>query len=296
MSVSGEVSYLSRFMVKFVEIVAAGIATAVSGYLVAHLTGYLPSPTLGSLRTPAAVQVAPSGSAVSTLPHARPGPAAASTDANAQHLPLQQNVDLSATQPARASVNGPEATPSRKPVTAGTSTQERKLRGADPHEAAENKPYDAKSVEAEVRAALAKVDANRPAPPQHVNVPTDSPSPPSAAAPQPPAETLPPTVAAAPRTADVPLQPLQQAAVPPAPAAAVEIGSRPVAAVGSSPPVQSTAPGTIDDTSPPAGVDKALLPPQPPADISLFSALRHLRSDQAVPDDKAPRPPMPVGQ
>ena len=30
---SGEVSYLSRFFVKFVEVIAAGVATAISAYL-----------------------------------------------------------------------------------------------------------------------------------------------------------------------------------------------------------------------------------------------------------------------
>jgi hypothetical protein len=221
---------------------------------------------------------------------AQPAPAA-SADANVRHVLPRQDVDLSATQPVRSSTNGPEATPSLKPVTAP--------RGADPHEAAENKPYDAKSVEAEVRAALAKVDANRPAPPQHVHIPTNSPSQPSAAVSQPPAEMSPPAVAAAPPSANIPPQPPQQAAVPPAPPTAVEIGSLPVAGVGSSPPqpaAQADAPAAGNDTSQPAGADQALLPPQPPASNSLFSALKHLRSDQPVPDDKAPRPPMPVGQ
>jgi hypothetical protein len=44
MSISAEVSYFSRFLVKFIEIIAAGLATAVSGYLIAHLSGALSSP------------------------------------------------------------------------------------------------------------------------------------------------------------------------------------------------------------------------------------------------------------
>jgi hypothetical protein len=40
MAVAGEVSYLRRFAGKFVEIVAAGIGTAVSGYLVAYVAGH----------------------------------------------------------------------------------------------------------------------------------------------------------------------------------------------------------------------------------------------------------------
>ena len=42
---SGEVSYFSRFFVKFVEIIAAGLASAISAYLLAHFAGLLSSPT-----------------------------------------------------------------------------------------------------------------------------------------------------------------------------------------------------------------------------------------------------------
>ena len=59
MLVADEVSYFSRFTVKFVEIVAAGMATAVSGYLIAHLGGFWSSPT------PVPVVAAPSASAAS---------------------------------------------------------------------------------------------------------------------------------------------------------------------------------------------------------------------------------------
>jgi hypothetical protein len=41
MSMAGEATYLRRFTVKLVEIAAAGIGTAVSGYLVAYVTGHL---------------------------------------------------------------------------------------------------------------------------------------------------------------------------------------------------------------------------------------------------------------
>jgi hypothetical protein len=56
MSVAGEVTYLRRFTGKFVEIVAAGIGTAVSGYLVAYITGHL---AFFSFLTPAAVDPTP---------------------------------------------------------------------------------------------------------------------------------------------------------------------------------------------------------------------------------------------
>ena len=72
MPVADEVSYFSRFTVKFVEIVAAGMATAVSGYLIAHLGGFWSSPT------PAPVVAAPSASAASVnqpTPPSHPVPA-----------------------------------------------------------------------------------------------------------------------------------------------------------------------------------------------------------------------------
>jgi len=56
MFAAGEVSYLRRFTVKFVEIVAAGIGTAVSGYLVAYITGHL---AFFSFFTPATVDPTP---------------------------------------------------------------------------------------------------------------------------------------------------------------------------------------------------------------------------------------------
>jgi hypothetical protein len=38
---SGEVSYFSRVFVKFVEIIAAGLASAICAYLLAHFGGLL---------------------------------------------------------------------------------------------------------------------------------------------------------------------------------------------------------------------------------------------------------------
>ena len=65
MMVAGEVSYLRRFAGKFVEIVAAGIGTAVSGYLVAYVTGHF------SFFTPTAVTPTPpqTVSATASTPH-----------------------------------------------------------------------------------------------------------------------------------------------------------------------------------------------------------------------------------
>ena len=70
MSVSDDISYFSRFLVKFVEIIAAGLATAASGYLIAHLTGALSPPAPAA----AVIQVAPSTSMVSGSQPTQPIP------------------------------------------------------------------------------------------------------------------------------------------------------------------------------------------------------------------------------
>src|SRR5258708_21684538 len=59
----GEVSFFSRFFVKFVEVTAAGLATAISAYLLAHFGGFLlSSPTPPSPPAPPPVQVGPTPS------------------------------------------------------------------------------------------------------------------------------------------------------------------------------------------------------------------------------------------
>jgi hypothetical protein len=65
MAVAGEVTFMRRFAGKFVEIVAAGIGTAVSGYLVAYIAGHfsLTMPT-ATVDTPA-----PQATGWSAAPH-----------------------------------------------------------------------------------------------------------------------------------------------------------------------------------------------------------------------------------
>src|SRR5437588_1364857 len=89
MSVADDVSYLSRFLVKFVEIIAAGLATAVSAYLIAHFTGALSSPAPAP--TAAAIQVAPSASMQSNLPEQPISPTSA--DINERRVPPPQDVN-----------------------------------------------------------------------------------------------------------------------------------------------------------------------------------------------------------
>src|ERR1700730_19334917 len=68
---SGEVSYFSRFFVKFVEIIAAGVASAISAYLLAHF-----GVVLLSSPTPASAPVAPIASEVAESRRAQPAPPA----------------------------------------------------------------------------------------------------------------------------------------------------------------------------------------------------------------------------
>ena len=56
---SGENSCFSRFLVKFVEVSAAGLATAISAYALAHLGGLLSSSPTSPSAPATAVQVSP---------------------------------------------------------------------------------------------------------------------------------------------------------------------------------------------------------------------------------------------
>ena len=99
MSEPAVTSFFKRFAVKFIEVVGAGIATALSGYLLAHFSGYWSSPA----SAPATVQVAPnlstgvSTSVVSKSQRAQPVHSAW-LDAAEQRLTI-----ASARRPARTS-------------------------------------------------------------------------------------------------------------------------------------------------------------------------------------------------
>ncbi len=286
MSVTDKVSYFSRFTMKFVEIFAASVATAVGGYLVAHLGGYLSWPARGP--TPAAVQAAPSASSVvsktSRARPAQPAPPAApvSADAGEQRPVPAQDVSSAAKRPARTTVTAKEAAPPHK--TTGTNAAESKPRES---ESPESKRREAESVEAQVRAALEKVDANRPAPPdvaaRTADIPPPGPPGPPAVAAEPrPAEApvAGTTGAVAPRAAEVVPQPVQQAPVLPEPLTPVEIKSRPVAAVDPSPSPEPTTQAHAED--------KGLL-------STLEKIPEMLRPASGATSDP-PRPPLPVGQ
>ncbi len=282
MSVPDKVSYFSRFTMKFLEICAASIATAVGGYLVAHLGGYLPWPVREPAPTPAAIQAVPNVSVVPKGPRAQPSHPVppASADADEPRPAAAPDAGPAAKRPART--NATQGAPSHRPITADT-------------DAPEGKPHEAESVEAQVRAAREKVDAHRPASPdvapQTVSLP---PAPPTAAAEPRPAESpvlgtagavavAPPAAAAAvvtPPAAEAAREPVQQAPVQPEPLTPVEIKSLPVASVEASPPPEP-APSAHEE-------DKGFL-----STLAKIPAMLHPASG-ATSDP--PRPPLPVGQ
>ncbi len=293
MSVPDKVSYFSRFTMKFVEICAASIATAVGGYLVAHLGGYLPWPAREPTPTPAAIQAAPSASGVvSKTSRVQPAPPAppVSADADEPRPATAPDASASLKRPARTTVNVNPAASSHKPMTTGTTAPESK-----PHEAEspESKRREAESVEAQVRAALEKFDAHRPAPPdvapQTVSLP---PAPPAVAAELRPAEgpvsgttgavaVAPPAADVAPRATEAVPPPVQQAPVQPEPLTPVEVKSRPVAAVEPSPAPEPAVTAHEED--------KGIL-------STLAKIPEMLRPASGATSKDPPRPPLPVGE
>src|SRR5260370_10292 len=219
---SGDVSYFSRFFVKFVEISAAGLATAIIAYVLAHLGGLLSSsPTPASAPAQTAVQVGPAP---------------------------QQDTDAPVAQPVRKAVKDAKTLPSRKHTKTDTSMAEKEPRGQ-------------KSAEALARAALANVDANRPAPNDARIEPdlTDTRSAPVDVPPRradvPPrqADVGPPPAAVPPRAAGIEAPAVQPRAVETSPATG-DLQPR-------SPDVRSSPVAPVDiQPRPVAGAD--LLPPR----------------------------------
>jgi hypothetical protein len=238
---SGDVSVLSRFMIKFAEIIAAGLATAASGYLIAHLSGALSSPT--SLPAQAVIQAAPaSAPAQSSSP--------ISSDVGEQHTAAKQEAAAPIQPPARPANPAKTALP-RKHTETATSAAESKR--------------DQESLAARVRDALANVDASRtglPATPTR-DVRLDPAGP--ASQPQSPADLSRSAVtgAAPPSTGElrsVPAQPAQ-----PNPLIAVETQARPAV----QPPPAETETGIVSTLErvlrhdPLAGSEEAPRPPMP---------------------------------
>ena len=287
---SGENSYFSRFFVKFVEVSAAGLASAICAYLLAHFGGLLPAPAPAT-----AVQVGPVASETPESRRAQPSPSVE------QRSAPQRDTDAAVAQPALKSVKDAKGVPPRKRTKPDTSVTEK-----EPQQ---------KSAEALARAALANVDANRPAPPDATVRPdlTDTPADIEsrrANVPQRQAVGPPQPVAAPPRAggmevaphaADVQPQPVE---ISPATGANLQPGSRDVRPDRVTPvDIQSWPVAAIDPRSPRADPPLEIGAPQPPLpadqDKGVFSVLKRipdlLRPDPPAPSGENPRPPLPIG-
>jgi hypothetical protein len=299
--VADEASYLSRFTLKFAEIMAAGAATAVSGYLIAHLGGFLS--TTAPAPTPAAVEVAPRVVAVpkaeTVSPPVQPA-APAAADAGALRATPAHEAAPQAAAPARTTTNA-AAAPARKRDTSAAEAKARDKEAAEAKprekEATESKARDKddkESVEARVRAALANVDASKPTPAEAPAPPRQAAIPPAPAAATATAQPLPAeaplttgTIAATPRAAEASPQPAPQAPAEPNPLVSVEIKSRPVADV---PPAAAAPDGTQQASAQEdAKEDKGFL-----ATIKKIPSL--LRPASGAATSEPPRPPLPVGE
>jgi hypothetical protein len=214
-------SFVSRFLVKFVEIIAAGLATALSGYLIAHLSGAFSAP------------VPPPTAAVIQAPNAAQPVLPARAESNEKSVAPQQeaNAPLVA-QPGRT-ISPVKAEAARKHIENATN--------------AADSGRQQGSLVARVRAALRNVDANRKEPIDppaqteitRVTIPVA----------QPPSVTDPAGVATlAPKSVDgvgLRSRPIQETPIEPNPLTAIDINSRPVAEPSPAPLPQKEETGVL---------------------------------------------------
>ena len=267
---SGEVSYFSRFFVKFVEIIAAGLASAICAYLLAHFGGLLSSPTPASTPESAIIQ-----GPIATGVAGQPTPPIAGAVGD-EHPAIQRDAPEAKLAPKAGKEAKP--LPPRKQKTDKTAAEE--LRSE-------------KSAEALVRDALANVDAKRaPADAPIGSGLIDTPSVPVV----PPGQAIVP-----PRQSDVGPRPVE---IPSRPAVeAVPLPDVPMPPVESRPaPSAEWSPRSpdIQAARPSAGPPLETAAPQPSPvdrDNDVFSALTRiplLRPDPPAANGEPPRPPMPV--
>jgi hypothetical protein len=263
MSASDNTPYLSRFFLKFIEIIAAGLATAVTGYLIAHLSGGLRSPSPAPTTT--VIQVSPSANTVSNLP-SEPNTSSASTISNAPSQPIAPNANIPSSPPITGDANA-QRLPSQQGVNAPfVPRPQRKTVSTTKPETA-NAARKQSSFASRVRAALTEAEAKH----------ADAVSPPQGNA----------TPAPAPAALT---NPARAAVVPTAPSAAAAL---------SAPPAQEplpSLPAPVEITSRPI-VDLQAPPPVGRETGGLSALEQMLRHDPLqMRDDEVPRPPMPVGQ
>jgi hypothetical protein len=249
MSAPENVSFISRFTLKFVEIVAAGLATAASGYLIAHLSGVLSSPAPAPN---AAVTTTANGNMASGQPPQPIAPTAAETTQE-RLLPQQEPEAARAAGPTRRIVNITKAQPADKHI-------EKAIRGAE-------SARDQDSFADRVRAALAKADAKRADPLDSSLSGSFARQPAAIEQPRPLSDRSNPAAISAAPTAAPGLRPAPTP-VEANPPAAVETTSRPVTATESSPASgkQTDVLSTLEQMlrhDPVANADEAPRPPMP---------------------------------
>jgi hypothetical protein len=292
-SVTSEGSGLSRLTLKFLEVFAAGLATAVSGYLIAHFTGYFAAVTpLAAVKQPSVPwviqQSVRSGPATPVVHEA--APAAAVSQSNT----ADQSPSANGTGPK------PHDTVEIKPRDA-VETKPRDTTETRPHDAARGAA--ALSFEARVRAALAKAGpansgpahpASGDAPRREAVVPVDAMPRVSNTTTQ-PVDTPTGSIAATPPPGDSAPRSVPVARPPTAAAPAMENIAAPT------PTIQLASPSAGEIKSQPvASVDPdqpAQSPPSTDHDGPFAAITRRLHIDKLLAGgDQPPRPPMPVGQ
>ena len=279
-------SYVSRFVLKFIEIIAAGLATAVSGYLIAHLSGVMSSP--GPAPAATVIQVAPTASTVSSEsgPTASTSPSApvpasiptASTGSSAPAQPAAPTASVGSeslavpTAPTSAPSNphdigAPAATQAGRKAVSTTRSEPARKSIETAVTAAPIRPQQDSFV-SQVRAALRNVEADRAEPvlpPQGTST--------APAAPAPLAQPGHAIDLARPTGPSGTAAAVQSSSVAPSLGAPVEIDSRPIA--------EAQSPAT----------------PPTEKDTGVLSTLEQmLRQDPLAGTDEAPRPPLPVGR
>jgi hypothetical protein len=285
--VTSEGSFLSRLTIRFLEVFAAGLATAVSGYLIAHFSGYLAAPTPAALvQQPPAIQLGvQSGSAAPVVNESLPAAAAAKSNA-AEQPPSSNGAGAKGRDTGRDSGRDTARDAARE-------TTETK-----PREAARSPAVP--SFEARMRAALEKAGPANPASSEATRrqtaAPVDALSRPSNAAAR-PVDTPTGSIASAPPPDDsasrpAPIEPLPGAAAP-----TVENTAAP------SPPIQLAPPATVEIKSQPIASVDANQPAPAAAQTSgkdqdgPFAAItKRLHIDKLLTGQPPPRPPMPVGE
>jgi hypothetical protein len=325
-SVADKGSLISRVLYKVLEIVGAAVATAVSGYLMAHLGGFLPSHTQAP--TPPAMAVAPSERPVAKSSPAKvtaKEPAATTQPSESAAAPASveapdrrpsqtpsEAIGSAAPTAPKSATSKTAAKPSRKNAKPETAVvlepnRPRETAEAKPREAPDAKPRpteDRESVEAQVKAALANVDAN--------HAPSAAQSPPTEVAPNTTA-AIPPRLSESPqvatgsqgqsRSADVG-SPVQQPVGPPVASQAPAVQATPALQVApvQPPPQQPDALTSVEIKSRPiATIDTPATPQAAPPqeeEKGVASFFKRILPDLRRPasTDDAPRPPASVGE